>query len=430
MPRPLHFALLLILGTTALTCGYLFWSVRETPQTNVLFVEPSPQFNFSLYERLEKGLFTQIRKKKQMQDKLKVIPKQLLLNTSNHHRQQYVFFRLRYGGGLNNQIEEIIWASHFARSIGRGIVLPHMAEQVTWVRPQMDHLFPFHMFFDVNVLSQLLPTLSLEEWRRLCNSSLEADIFPVKKQKIMQQAYETNLNFTWKGAQRISINTSQELAGLELPDCLGVQWPRHLISGALQRQNYPGDPPIGGLVERDKLFELYRRHIVAAPFIVQAVKPFTASLGRYLAIHVRVGDFLLWCNGAKGTKCPTYTDMALQLAATTREHNISQVFVACDPTYMNETLGNLSLHNPKLTFHTFSLQVEPFRSHPDIIGMAEQQICIDAPLFIGNAWSTWTRTVHELRYTSKKKCTSTLMWNSKHPWCINPKAVLPTKKPK
>ena len=85
---------------------------------------------------------------------------------------------------------------------------------------------------------------------------------------------------------------------------------------------------------------------------------------------------------------------------TAAAHKIGDVFVACAPHFMGEALPQLKLYNPNLTFHTFTSEEPPFKGHPDVVGMAETQICVDAPVFIGNAWSTWSRTVHQQRSVS------------------------------
>eukprot|EP01012_Entosiphon_sulcatum_P025877 TRINITY_DN3123_c0_g1_i5.p1 TRINITY_DN3123_c0_g1~~TRINITY_DN3123_c0_g1_i5.p1 ORF type:complete len:440 (+),score=77.92 TRINITY_DN3123_c0_g1_i5:29-1321(+) len=419
--RPFHLGLALLLASTVVTCVFLY-------RTSLLAANgddtPSPAtlqrsaINATIYEEEEKLFLLRKAKLESILRKLRLLPNAsaagpVLLPggtartapatapVSSAQRQKYLFFRWRYGGGNNNQLEELMWASYFAQKIGRGVVLIPFAESVTWDRPQMDHFVPFDKIYDVGVFSQLVPTLPLDEWRKLCDSSIALDIFPTAKQVYMQKQFEDNLKINFRNAKRLLVKSYRDVQGKELPDCLGVQFPGDLIEGAIHRKDYPGDPPIGGLVERDPDAERFRRHVVAARYIHEAVKPITAKLGRYLAVHVRVGDFLKWCGGARGTKCPTYEDMAAQVRSAAAQFNLSRVFVACQPRFLNVTLQKLR------------------NGHPDIIGVAEQQICIDAPVFIANEWSTWSRSVHELRYTGKKKCTTTLIWNSKRPWCIN-----------
>ncbi len=48
-------------------------------------------------------------------------------------------------------------------------------------------LYPFDLFYDVRVASQLVPTLPLMEWKQRCNSTFELDIYPQRNQKIVQK---------------------------------------------------------------------------------------------------------------------------------------------------------------------------------------------------------------------------------------------------
>eukprot|EP00667_Euglena_gracilis_P007567 EG_transcript_7643 len=343
------------------------------------------------------------------------------LTGKNWTRRQYIFFRPRCCSGINNQIEEFWYATQLALLIGRGVVLPAVAENVTWDDPTMSRLFPFHLFYDVRVVSQLVPTLPLAEWKRRCNSTFQLDVYPLRNQKIVQKKYEQFLNITYRGVPQLVVKSYKELIGRDLPDCLGVQWPHYLLEGMLATDVFPGDPPLGGLVERNRHFERLRRHTIAAPHIMRAVAQYTRQLGAYLAVHIRVGDFRTWCrtSGKDRLKCPSWREMGTTIATVAAQHGFRQVFVACAPHFMAETLTQLRQYNANLTFQTFKSSEPPFAGHPDVVGMAEIQICVDAPVFIGNAWSTWSRTVHQLRYTSGKKCATTLLWNSPTPWCVD-----------
>lgn len=53
--------------------------------------------------------------------------------------------------------------------------------------PPCCRLFPFHLFYDVRVVSQLVPTLPLAEWKRRCNSTFQLDVYPLRNQKIVQK---------------------------------------------------------------------------------------------------------------------------------------------------------------------------------------------------------------------------------------------------
>eukprot|EP00668_Euglena_longa_P012040 GGOE01014465.1.p1 GENE.GGOE01014465.1~~GGOE01014465.1.p1 ORF type:complete len:520 (-),score=110.18 GGOE01014465.1:171-1730(-) len=343
------------------------------------------------------------------------------LTGKNWTRLQYIFFRPRCCSGINNQIEEFWYATQLALLIGRGVVLPAVAENVTWDDPTMSRLFPFDFFYDVQVVSQLVPTLPLMEWKRRCNSTFQLDIYPLRNPKIVQKKYEQFLNITYKGVPQLVVKSYKDLVGRDLPDCLGVQWPHHLLEGMLATDVFPGDPPLGGLVERNRHFERLRRHTIAAPHIMRAVAQYTRQLAGYLAVHIRVGDFRTWCrtSGKDRLKCPSWREMGTTISSVAAQHGFRKVFVACAPHFMKDTLAQLQLYNSNLTFHTFASNATPFMGHPDVVGMAEIQICVDAPIFIGNAWSTWSRTVHQLRYTGGKKCTTTLLWNSPRPWCVD-----------
>ena len=48
-------------------------------------------------------------------------------------------------------------------------------------------LYPFDLFYDVRVASQLVPTLPLMEWKEKCNSTFQLDIYPQRNQKIVQK---------------------------------------------------------------------------------------------------------------------------------------------------------------------------------------------------------------------------------------------------
>jgi hypothetical protein len=338
---------------------------------------------------------------------------------------QFLFFRPRCCSGINNQLEEVWYGMQLALLIGRGIVLPHVAENVTWDDPEMSRLHPFDQFYDVGVVSQLLPTISLQRWKVMCNSTFELDIFPARTPKIVQKKYEQYLKIKFEGVPRLLVSSYRELQNRSLPRCLGVQWPLRLLGGMLQTHLHPGDPPYGGLVERNAQFEVLRRHTIAAPHIMAAVAPITHALGRYLAVHVRVGDFRAWCSkaGKEGheanrMRCPSFPQMSDTLRGVAEQHKLTKVFVACAAHYMRDTLLKFQSAIPNLTFHTFHSNEPVFQGHPDVVGMAETQVCIDAPVFIGNAYSTWTRTVHQLRHTSGKRCTTSLLWNYPRPWCV------------
>eukprot|EP01006_Ploeotia_vitrea_P026656 TRINITY_DN59625_c0_g1_i1.p1 TRINITY_DN59625_c0_g1~~TRINITY_DN59625_c0_g1_i1.p1 ORF type:complete len:464 (-),score=25.34 TRINITY_DN59625_c0_g1_i1:226-1617(-) len=332
---------------------------------------------------------------------------------------QYLFYRPRCCSGINNQLEEFWYAFQLAINMGRGLVLPMIAEHVTWTRVEMKDLTPFDEFFDSSVVRQLVPTMTTKEWKQMCNSTFELDIFPKNKNKIVQKGYEKYLNITWQGVQKLVVSSWDDLKDKDLPDCLGVQWPLQLLKGVFNIQRAKTDPPIGGLVEKNPTFEKLRRHTVAAPFIMSYVAPITAKLGKYLAVHVRVGDFKKWCKDSPDPRrCPTDKNMADKVRKTAQQHGITEVFVACDVDFKANVLKWMKEYNPNLNFHTFDSPDEPFKSHVDVTGVAEQQICIDAPVFIGNCWSTWSRTVHEGRYTTGKSCDTTLIWNSETPWCM------------
>jgi hypothetical protein len=338
--------------------------------------------------------------------------------------RKYLYFRPRYGAGINNQLEEFWYALQLALLIGRGLVLPMIGESITWYKPNLDRLYPFDLFFDAGVVQQLLPVISTEEWKQMCNSTVDVDIFPAKKSQIMQKQYEFHLKINWQGAKRVLVKNWKDFQLQPLPDCLGVQWAHEMIDGTLDRGRLlPGDPPLGGLVERNAQFQVLRRHTIPAPHVMKRIAPFTKMLGRYLAIHVRVGDFRKWCGNARDkVKCPSDEEHALKVKTVANKHQLQRVFVACAPEFMKGTLTYMRTLNPGLEFHIFRPEEEPFRSHPDVVGVAEQQICIEAAVFIGNAWSTWTRSVHELRYTSGRKCETDYLWGIDRPWCV-PKAM-------
>jgi len=324
-------------------------------------------------------------------------PLDLTGSNGSHFRVQYLFFRPRCCSGINNQLEEFWYGTQLALLIGRGVVLPAVAENVTWDDPSMHRLSPFDLFYDVRSVSRLVPTIPLTEWRRRCNSTLQLDIYPQRNQKIVQKKYEEFLNLTSQGVPRLVVGSWRELLGRQLPDCLGVQWPSYLLGSMLATDVFPGDPPLGGLVERNERFATLRRHTIAAPHIRSAAGAYRASLRPHVAIHVRVGDFRTWCrsSGRDRMKCPSYKEMAATAAAAATRAGYRDVFVASAPNAMPEVLAQLRRLTSNLTFHTFTApSAPPFRGHPDVAGMVETQICADAPLFIGNAWSTWTRTVH------------------------------------
>eukprot|EP00667_Euglena_gracilis_P023455 EG_transcript_26468 len=168
--------------------------------------------------------------------------------------KQYIFFRPRCCSGLNNQIEELWYAMQLAAFLGRGIVVPMVAENVTWDDEAMTRLAPLDLFYDVRVLSCFVPTIPLAHWRRQCNATFALHVFPKGREHPMQEQYEDVLNITWRGVPRLVVDSYLDLLERQLPDCLSVQWPAWLLNGTLTPRSYPGDPPFGALAERSAYF--------------------------------------------------------------------------------------------------------------------------------------------------------------------------------
>eukprot|EP01012_Entosiphon_sulcatum_P016664 TRINITY_DN21589_c0_g1_i1.p1 TRINITY_DN21589_c0_g1~~TRINITY_DN21589_c0_g1_i1.p1 ORF type:complete len:446 (+),score=39.53 TRINITY_DN21589_c0_g1_i1:31-1368(+) len=334
----------------------------------------------------------------------------------------YLFYRPRCCSGINNQLEELWYAMHLARLLGRGLVLPMIAESVTWYHIEMDRLFPFDLFFDSTRVQKLMPTITTQQFKERCHSTFQLDAFPSAKNRIVQKKYEMYLGITYEGVPRVVIPDWRALQREKLPACLGVHWPRELLHGSLDQHRWrPGDPPLGCLIERNEKFRLVRAHTVPAQHILRAANSFVQPLGKYIAVHIRVGDFLKWCNGKRDPiKCPTDQEHSAKVRAVAKEHKIYTVFVAAAVDAMPRVIKFLRDSNPEINFVSFRPDTEPFKSHPDVVGVTEQQICANATIFVGNAWSTWTRSVHEMRFLQGKSCTSDLLWGIGSPWCPAP----------
>eukprot|EP00667_Euglena_gracilis_P021650 EG_transcript_23827 len=225
----------------------------------------------------------------------------------------------------------------------------------------MTRLAPLDLFYDVRVLSCFVPTIPLAQWRRLCNATFALHVFPKGREHPMQEQYEDVLNITWRGVPRLVVDSYLDLLERPLPDCLSVQWPACLLNGTLTPRSYPGDPPFGALAERSDYFRALRQHTIPAPHILQAAHSVSATLGAYLAVHVRVGDFDRWCklSGRNAVRCPSFQQMGRMIRAVTQKHTLRTVFVACAPHLRNYTLTHLQLHNPHLSFHVGNSLLSP-----------------------------------------------------------------------
>eukprot|EP01013_Petalomonas_cantuscygni_P024175 TRINITY_DN45761_c0_g1_i1.p1 TRINITY_DN45761_c0_g1~~TRINITY_DN45761_c0_g1_i1.p1 ORF type:complete len:514 (+),score=88.37 TRINITY_DN45761_c0_g1_i1:117-1658(+) len=352
------------------------------------------------------------------------LTREMLIAGFQHHAKDFkvpplgvtgklLYFRPRMAG-VYNQLEEFLHAALLARQLGRRLVLPYIAEAVSWDRNRFDILHPYHDYFDPVFLAGAVATASTKQFLERCNRTVAVDLRPKPNRKHANAEYERRLDINVSGAEIIDWPLARLKAeSPTLPDCLGVHWPRHLVAPLLSYKRGKDDPPLVGLAERSTEARRVLRHIWYNPMLLEMAESAARQLGRYLAVHLRIGDFNLWCGGRHvPQRCPTAANVWENIVRHARDVNSTTVFVAVEPRYRANTLRTwrkrVEDEKLALTFVTIAdihgLNETLFAGRPDVLGTVEHAICAKGDGFLGNAWSTWSRGVHERRYTSGLSC--------------------------
>ena len=370
----------------------------------------------------------------------------------------WMFFRPRLAG-FNNQLQEVVAAIALANVLKWGVVLPLFGEQITWDHNIMDRIYPYEDYFDPSVLSKLVPVISTAVWGRQCNRTLDLDISHTtcsrkEKRELTNPQYDSRLGIRVKSAEQEDNWKTLLAHGPTMPTCFGINWPRCFTKPILRFKSKFGTPKWVLAFETSPAFQKVYRTLVPAKYILSRAKAVVADAGRYLAIHIRIGDFNKWCKqtgvydypqhhsflvlvstlpihisiaanihlhphlclrhslGGAAFKCPSLSSMFNDTLTISRQYDLWKIFISCDPRYIQNVVQQFTMWgreaNATFSFFTLPASFENFR--PDVKSIAEQTISSHAEVFVGNSYSTWTHTVHYLRRLRNQSCGTSHMW--------------------
>eukprot|EP00123_Amoebidium_parasiticum_P006971 comp17787_c0_seq1/m.17837 comp17787_c0_seq1/g.17837 ORF comp17787_c0_seq1/g.17837 comp17787_c0_seq1/m.17837 type:complete len:473 (-) comp17787_c0_seq1:93-1511(-) len=144
-----------------------------------------------------------------------------------------------------------------------------------------------------------------------------------------------------------------------------------------------------------------RQHYVFTKELVDVARKFKADHGmedgKYLAIHLRRGDFLY----ARGDKLPNLEEVAVQLKPIMDQRGLTKLFVATDAS--QQEIEELEKHmgvpvlNFKKSINTISPGSRKFHLTDGQIGIVDQLLCAAADYFLGSLDSTFSNTIFEER---------------------------------
>nr|XP_006818414.1 PREDICTED: uncharacterized protein LOC102808457 [Saccoglossus kowalevskii] len=314
-------------------------------------------------------------------------------------------------GGQNVQFTSFKKATAFAYLQNRTIVLApfflHGGDQRGW---NMRHWRNFSLAFDVDILNQIVPVASLNEFKSVCDGRMKA-IHPsndrtFKANKTLERFLEIE-----RAPKKYTFKTppyAYDSHILEEEPCLAILLPHYLN---------PPEKEVGDLIDN---------HFVRSPIIQEAVDFVLDNVcqgGRLMALHWRnrTGEACVhfWRREEVKKECMKIIPEAAQIAkfisqplkAFMDRENFACMYVA-HPNfakdvmmYLKETIPEDRLIDSDITTTWNMSAFRQLNADPFQMSLFEQEICYRADLFLRPVVSNWSDFIEEQRLLIGKKTT-------------------------
>ena len=317
--------------------------------------------------------------------------------TLEQRQDGYLLYSTRYDG-FNNQLDQVRFAICSAYRYSRTLVALPMWYEWNWNSMNKSAHADFGEFFDLGVLSQLVPVVEYREFQRQREqrSHPVADILCYKsgeKEEILNMtAYALGVvcsEHILKGPiEAVSLFDS-------LPEICGDYGSSHSYRRGMVVQN----GTMHGMVSMHLTWST-KVHAYADGLIEQNTKPG----GHFVAIHLRLGDYREEHCQIR-TFCPEPKEIAdcLQVLVAT------EVFLATNPEELVELKHNLAqeLIGMNMTLFSSTDADDSIPSH--LVSVVEQAVSSKAVAFVGMNSSSWSQFVFDVRDAQQVRHTEPMM---------------------
>ncbi|KAI8114375.1 hypothetical protein M9434_002500 [Picochlorum sp. BPE23] len=316
---------------------------------------------------------------------------------------------------LNNQLVGIRSACAMARMLNRTLVLPSIGYRTgNWSTfdPRSFVWKPYHEYFDIHALhSWPCRWVTLDNARFLVKNIIDVSIYnPVspRDSNFSNQWYFRDVE-GFSIQQSIEVHKMYQLSREEILRKLSPYYDKKVIAfGSLfwvynfeKEWNYPLESFIDFMDNNE--YRKISQGIVPKDFLVNVASDRAQMLGKFLAVHIRGGDYVAKCAQIKNVSLnrhckPTETEIIRAIVDEGAERLIDQVYISTNDRSVSLKLQRSLASLGFTVFSTFDFNNAGFddiqKSLVDIV------VCSKAFQFIGNYFSSFTRSIVEIRTLS------------------------------
>ncbi|XP_070546234.1 uncharacterized protein [Ptychodera flava] len=270
-----------------------------------------------------------------------------------------------------------------------------------------EHLRPFNVTFDADILSQVVPVATTGAFKRVCNrNNTKVVLWSGEREK-----YENVKNLIYTDMVDVDLPGEDEVTYLEqtqvdkMPSLTKDESCVALSIDSLMNIKFNNTEQIG-LIEH-----LVDKHLVPAPNIVRIVSDLTKKIcqgKQYLAYHWRNKTAEIICffgRESKEHKCASQRKVIRKFAEISAEavtnlmksEQIECIYLAC-PLWALEMVDILSKLIPRASIFTSgdilgSTKYQTLLEDYYLLSLVEQEISMRAAVFVATTHSNWSSFV-------------------------------------
>ena len=311
--------------------------------------------------------------------------------------ERYLVYSSR-DDGFNNQLDQFRLAVCAAYRSRRTLVLLPLWYDWTWDVRNETAYRKFGDFFDISTLSQLLPTIELDEFiqqRESENAEIDVkcDSQSLKETILQISAYATATDCD----ERILNSTTIQTIGAfgSLTTMCGDYGSPH----AYRRGNEMKHWTMHWLISTHLTFSA-----IIESYASSVIEQFSGL--EFVGIHVRLGDYQRHhCKTL--SFCPQVNDIVNCI----KKLGIYNVFLATNPDELLGLKAKIGKASSLISVYDSSNLGIP--AH--FVSAVEQAVCRHASMFVGSSTSSWSQLVFDLREASYGGSNKSITWNH----CVN-----------